>query len=180
LPETVSPYLAAWSAFFTMTASSAAALTGLMFVVVTLVSGSERVRRSPDGISTYSTPTILHFSSALIASAILSAPWHVLAHAAIVPGAFGLYGIIYMFRATYRSLQLQEYKPDIEDLTWFSIVPFVAYGALLGGAIALPNVPTEALFVLGTGILMLIVLGIHNSWDIVTFIATGRADEPPK
>jgi hypothetical protein len=67
-----------------MAGSSAAALTGLMFVVITLVSGTERLRQSPDGISTFSTPTVVHFCAALLVSAVLSAPWRVIGHAGIV------------------------------------------------------------------------------------------------
>jgi len=36
----------------------------------------------------------------------------------------------------------------------------------------------HVLFAVAAGVVLLLFVGIHNAWDIVTFIATGRADEP--
>ena len=51
---TVAP-LTAWENFYVIIGSSAAALTGLVFVVITLVAGT-RERLSGDGTATFSTP----------------------------------------------------------------------------------------------------------------------------
>jgi hypothetical protein len=80
-----SSVLTAWSNFYVIIGSSAAGLTGLMFVVITLVAGQERERRSPDGIAAFGTPTVAHFGVALLGSAILSAPWSSLGHAGRAP-----------------------------------------------------------------------------------------------
>jgi hypothetical protein len=90
--------LSAWSNFYVITGSSAAALTGLMFVVITLGAGG-RSQTSHEGIATFSTPTVVHFGAALLISALLSVPWHSLAHAAVVLGAAGLYGVAYTARS---------------------------------------------------------------------------------
>jgi hypothetical protein len=44
MADVASSVLTPWSNFYTMTGSAAAALTGLMFVVITLVTGVERLR----------------------------------------------------------------------------------------------------------------------------------------
>lgn len=49
------PALSAWSSFYVMIGSSAAALTGLMFVVISLIRQRE-ISTSQDGISIFSTP----------------------------------------------------------------------------------------------------------------------------
>lgn len=181
MPATVSSVLTPWSNFYITTGSAAAALTGLMFVVITLVTGIERFRRAPDGISTFSTPTVVHFCAALLVSALLSAPWHSLVQPAVVLGIAGLYGIAYVYRLMHRARRLSTYSPDFEDWMWYTVLPFTAYGALLGGAIMLFATPVEALFALAGGVLLLIFVGIRNAWDIVTFIAIrGNDDEPPK
>ena len=177
MPETASSALVPWSAFYAMTASAAAALTGLMFVVITLVTGVERLRRSPDGISTFSTPTVVHFCVALFTSAILIAPWRSLSQPAAVLGVAGLFGIAYVFRVMHLTSRLDGYAADAEDWTWYTVVPFVSYGAILAGAIVLTVRPPEAMFVLAGGILLLIFAGIRNAWDVVTYIAIG---EPPE
>jgi hypothetical protein len=180
MPEPASPFLTAWSSFYLMTASSAAALTGLMFVVITLVTGAERLRStSADGLSTFSTPTVMHFAAALLVSAILSAPWHSLVDPAILLGVAGLWGVIYVLRVSSRAKRLTNYSPDAEDWAFYSIFPFVAYGVILVGALMLPFIPGRALFWLAGGVALLIFMGIRNAWDVVTFIATGGPNEPP-
>jgi hypothetical protein len=175
--------LKAWSGFYLMTSSSAAALTGLMFIVITLVTGTERLQKSPDGISTFSTPTVVHFCAALFISAVLSAPWSALGTPAIVLALAGAYGIVYLLRVTHKTRQLSSYNPDLEDWAWYSILPFIAYGAILAGAILLSLIPAKGLFVLAGGVLFLIFIGIRNAWDVVTFIAIGGPDSavpPPR
>jgi len=164
-----------------MTGSSAAALTGLMFVVITLVAGSGRIRRStPTGISTFSTPTVLHFCCALLVSATLSVPWRVLVHPAILLALAGAFGIVYMLRVTVRTMRLETYKADLEDWTWYSGLPLLAYVALFGGALYLAVHPVDAMFAVAAGALLLIFLGIRNAWDVVTFLAINPDELPPE
>ncbi len=167
-----SSLLAAWSNFYVMTGTSAAGLTGLMFVVITLVTGAERAR-SQDGISTFSTPTVLHFGAALFVSAVLIAPLHSLLIAGVLVGFIGLYGVTHIVRVTYRAKRLRIYTPDIEDWTWYNVLPFLAYSTIVAGALALPLFPAKAALALAAGVLLLIFIGIRNAWDIVTFLAAG-------
>jgi hypothetical protein len=168
--------LTAWANFFFMTGSSAAALTGLMFVVITLVT-DKRTGGSQEGISTYSTPTVMHFCSALLVSAILSAPWHSFFVAGILTGAAGFYGVVYVSRIMYRASRHRVYRPDLEDWLWYSILPLLAYTAIFGGGVALVRIPSDALFALAAGVMALTFIGIRNAWDIVTFIATGGPEK---
>jgi hypothetical protein len=179
MAETASSILTPWSNFYIITGSAAASLTGLMFVVITLVTGVERLRRTPDGISAFSTPTVVHFGAALFVSAMLNAPWPALAYPATLLGLAGLFGVVYVVRVLSRTKRLSAYSPDLEDWAWYTVLPFVAYGAIVAGAILLFSIPVQALFVLAGGTALLIFIGIHNAWDIVTFIAIGGADEPP-
>src|SRR5260370_22790157 len=110
MQDTASSAIAAWSNFYVITGSSAAALTGLMFVVITLVAG-QRVRRSDEGVATFSTPTVVHFCAALFVSATLSAPWRSLVHPAALLGLAGLYGAVYVSRVMLRTTRLTEDNP---------------------------------------------------------------------
>ena len=178
MPEIARAILEPWSAFYAMTGASAASLTGLMFVVITLVTG-ERMRKNPDGISTFSTPTVLHFSMALLASAILSAPWRTLGGPAILLAITGLFGVGYVVRVMHKTRHLQVYSPDLEDWTWYTVLPLVAYGAITSGAGMFFRLPAQAPFAFAGGVALLILIGIHNAWDVVTYIAVGDPDDPP-
>jgi len=180
--ETVSSILGAWSNFYTTTGSAAATLTGLMFVVITIVRRGERPlnqTQAQNGISTFSTPTVMHFAAALFFSLFLTTPWHSFVPAAIVLGSAGLYGVIYMVRIAYRTRSLILYTADAEDWMWYTILPLVAYVIVAVGAGFLLIAPARALFALATAEVLLILIGVRNAWDIVTYIASRAADAPP-
>ena len=68
--------LKAWESFYLIVGSSAGALTGLQFVVLTLISESGRVRGTSETLAAFGSPNVVHFCAALLMSAIVSAPWH--------------------------------------------------------------------------------------------------------
>ena len=175
MAETPSPLLAAWSSFYIMTGSSAAALTGLMFVVITLMTGrTERMEDAYAGVATFSTPTVMHLAAAFLVSAILVAPWHSPVHAGTVAALIGLVGIAYILRVMHRTRRLTMYTADVEDWMWYTMLPLVAYGAISASATALADVPARALFALAAGVVLLIIIGIRNAWDVVTYLAIQR------
>src|SRR6266568_263880 len=83
-------FLTTWQSFYVITGSAAATLTGLMFVVITLIMGT-RARRSSGTIGAFSTPTVVHFGVALLVAALLSAPWQALWNAGLLLGLCGLF-----------------------------------------------------------------------------------------
>jgi uncharacterized membrane protein YfhO len=174
MAETASAFLTTWSSFYVMIGSSAAALTGLMFVVISLVTRTERAEDTHAGIHTFSTPTVMHFAAALLVSAVLTAPWRSLLYAGVLIALIGLYGVAYILRVMVRTRRLTFYTADLEDWTWYTILPFVAYGAISAGAIALAAVPVRALFIIAGGVVLLLFIGIRNAWDIVTYITIVR------
>lgn len=168
--------MSGWAPFFTTTASSAAALTGLMFVVITLVRDVERAG-SDDGIGGFSTPTVVHFTLALLVSAVLCAPWP----RSLLPGIFvalvGIGGLAAVARATWRTRRLRNYQADMEDFLWYTVAPLVAYCVMIAGAVRFIVAASDAPFEVGGSVLFLIFIGIRNAWDVVTFLATGKADQ---
>ncbi|MGH7329392.1 MAG: hypothetical protein ACREJX_13680, partial [Polyangiaceae bacterium] len=155
------------------------ALTGLMFVVLTLIAGTEPVRRTPEGISTFTTPTVLHFATALLISVNFVAPWRSLVHATIVPGLIGLYGVVHIVRVIFVARRFRRYTPDLEDWIWYFILPLISHGAILAGAIMLAYNTVNALFIIAGGAVLLIFIGIRNALDVVTFIIIDGAQVPP-
>ncbi len=174
MADTAPPLLAAWSSFYILTGSSAAALTGLMFVVITLLAGRERQDGAQEGIATFTTPTVMHFAAALFVSGALVAPWPSLVHAGVAVGLIGLAGVALILRVMHRTRRLTVYTPDLEDWIWYTILPLGAYGAISAGAIGLAVIPVRALFVLAGGVALLIFIGIRNAWDVVTYLAIMR------
>jgi hypothetical protein len=169
--------LAEWSNFYVMTGSSAAALTGLMFVVIGIV--SQRLTRSThDATSVFSTPTVTHFAAALLLSAVFCVPWHSAALPGTATAIAGIGGLSYVARLTFRSRRLGSYTADLEDWLFYFISPIVAYAAIAAGGAALALVSVNALYAIAAGVVILLFAGIHNAWDVVTFVASGKADRP--
>ena len=164
----VSP-LVTWENFYVIIGSSAAALTGLMFVVITLVVRIQD-QRANEGIATFGTPNVVHFCAALLVAAILCAPWQALWNASLLLGLSGLGGMIYVVIVLRRARRQTDYQPVLEDWLWHTVFPLVSYTALVVAAILLPGTPALALFVTGAATLLLLFIGIHNAWDNVTYI----------
>lgn len=178
MPESgLSPFIA-WENFNVIIGSSGAALTGLQFVVMALGAESRTVRDST--VAAFGTPTVVHFSVVLLLSAILSAPWGGLSTPALLLGAVGVGGIVYVLVVIRRARRQQGYRPVLEDWIWHTIIPFVAYAGLLGAAICLSTHASQALFVVAASSLLLLLDGIHNAWDTVTYMAIQQSQKPER
>jgi len=169
--EAAGSLLTVWQNFYVIIGSAAATLTGLMFVVMTLISRvQDRISSAGGGIAAFSTPSIVHFCAALLVAAILSAPWQVLWTASLLLGLCGLGGVTYVVIVFRRARQQTDYQPVLEDWLWHTVFPLVSYTALVVAAIMLLGHPASALFVIAAGTLLLLFIGIHNAWDNVLYI----------
>ena len=113
----------------------------------------------------------MHFFAAFLVSAILCAPWHTRILPGISMALVGIYGVAYVGRVMYRTRHLSAYTADLEDWTWYVVLPFVAYGVIAAGAIAYAVVSREGAFCRRRRRRPLIFIGIRNAWDIVTYLA---------
>jgi len=162
--------LEAWANYYVIVGSSAGGLTGLTFVVIALVADAHAVRLT--GLRAFITPTIVHFVTSL----------------GICLGAFGLGGLVYSAgtaRQVYRSTTKTSYTPVAEDWIWNAILPTLTYAVLLiAGLIASVHMPTS-LYLAAAASMMLLIIGIHNAWDIAVWFtaerpgAQGQEDKKP-
>ena len=163
-----------WSSFFVIVGSSAGALTGLQFVVLTLVANAGTVAASGETIAAFGSPNVIHFCAALLVSAIFSAPWRALAPAGVAVATCGVLGLFYSFAVLRRALRQQAYEPVLEDWIWHALLPTSAYAAMLCSGIELRLGSTDTLYLVGAAALLLVFVGIHNAWDTVTYITIAR------
>jgi hypothetical protein len=165
--------LTPWESFYVIVGSSAAALTGLQFVVMALVADS-RARASSGEISAFGSPGVVHFCAALFVCAALSAPWQSLLGAGIAIVLCGAAGVFYALVVMHRARRQKGYKPVFEDWVWHVAMPLIAYVALLSSGLMLRRVPAPSLFVIGAATLLLVFIGIHNAWDTVIYLTVNR------
>jgi hypothetical protein len=170
VPEAAMSPLTAWANFYVITGSSAGALTGLMFVVITLTAGIRGRGSNEQVIAAFSAPSLVHLSVALLVSAVVSAPWPALLDVSLALGLIGVCTLVYAIIVVRRLRRQSGYDPVLEDWLWHAVFPLFSYTLLVVAAIMLLAVPTLALFGVAAATLLLVFIGIHNAWDAVTYI----------
>ena len=161
--------LAAWNSFYVIVGSSAGALTGLQFVVMTLIA-QKTPPRSAEAGPAFATPTIVHFGAVLLLSAVLSAPWQEAPSVAAILGLMGLIGVVYIILVARRMRVQTAYKPNFWDWLYYALLPLVAYSLLALSAYSTPSHTSVSLFGVGAAALLLLFIGIHNAWDSVVYL----------
>ena len=160
---------AGWENFYVIVGSSAGALIGLQFVVITLIANRPIVVGQAQAGSAFATPTTVHFGVVLLLSGIVSAPWHGVAIAAVLWLLMRLAGIVYEI-IVFRRMRMQNvYTPQFEDWLFHVLLPLAAYATLAGSAYAICSGAPGAMFSVGAAALLLLFIGIHNAWDAVTY-----------
>jgi len=161
--------VAGWENFYVIVGSSAGALIGLQFVVMTLIATRPVGPGRSQGADAFATPTIVHFGTVLLLSAIACAPWQTLVGAAISFRVLGLLGMLYELVVIGRMRTQNVYKPVFEDWFFHALLPFAAYATLAASAWLSVLHATHAMFGVAAAALLLLFVGIHNARDAVTY-----------
>ena len=170
LPEV----LEEWHNFFGLLGAAAGTLVGLLFVAATVSSGVFTFeRRAP--LRVFLTATVVHFSSILAVSLIMMLPlasWPALGGMVVIAGFVGLG---YSGLAVRDSIQDGLITNiDWEDRTWYGVLPFLAYVAECISGITLACGAAAGCAALATCMALLLLVGIHNAWDITIWTITRR------
>ena len=168
--------LEGWDNFYVVLGSAAAALLGITFVVIALI--SER-RANPAGTSGYITPTVVHFGTVLGLSCFACVPHQNVMALSMGFGSTATGLLIYTGVITSNMRRFAEnYVPVPEDWIWHVILPAVVYCVLLAMAFLLWREPRQSMYGIASALLLLLFVGIHNSWDVaVSVTVQNKKDE---
>jgi len=100
----------------------------------------------------------------------VSAPWKTLSGAGLALAGCGVAGAVYAMVVIRRARSQPRYRPQLEDWVWHAALPLLAYIILTVAASVLPRYTEEALSLIAAVTLGLVFIGIHNSWDTITYI----------
>ena len=164
-----------WETFYMIVGTSAAALTGLQFVVIVLGAQS-RALGDAGAVHAFGTPTIVHFCVVLTIAALIAMPGHSAVTLEASLTAIGVAGVVYACTIGRRTRRQTGYSPVFEDWLWHVILPIVAYAALFFTGVAVYSHPAGALHVVAAITLLLLFIGIHNAWDSAVYISTRSHD----
>jgi hypothetical protein len=172
--------LAEWDSFYVILGSAAGALIGLQFVVMTLIADRPPARAAEAGAA-FATPTIVHFTMTLCVSALVRVPWHSETALILLCAAVGIGGAGYQV-TVLRSMKRQEaYRPEFEDWLFHLFLPLAGYLLFIVAAIDMDVRLREGLLLVAGAVLLLLLVGIHNAWDAVSYhvlVQKGSVDDP--
>jgi hypothetical protein len=157
-----------WVNFYVIVGSSAGALIGLQFVVLTLMADMPVVEGEEQATRAFTTPSVVHFQMVLLLSAIVCAPWGGFKIFAVLCGLMGLGGIAYSGIVAWRFYKQTAYEPGFDDWFNYVLLPLAGYLTLLVSAGVASFHQRPALFGVAAAALLLLFTGIHNAWDLVT------------
>jgi len=158
-----------WESFYVIIGSSAAALTGLMFVVVALMS-DVNAPRNVQALQAFASPTIVHFCAVILLAAFMTMPIETNASLRLCFALSGLAGFLYAAWVTIQAKRQKAYTPELEDWIFHSVLPLIAYAGLLVSGLMLREPRERALLGVGVSALLLLFIGIHNAWDAAVWM----------
>jgi hypothetical protein len=168
--------LEAWHDWYLLVGTAAATLTGLMFVVVTL--GPQIVARDAESnVRAFVTPTVTLFTTPLLVSVLMLVPGLTPVMLGAALAIVGLCGLVYLIAVgVYTRWRINAL--DAVDRVWYVALPFVGYGIIVAASVAILLHAPPGLPIAAGGTLLLLVIGIHNAWDLVLYFAQkSREDE---
>ena len=160
-----------WGEYFFMIGSSAAALIGLMFVVVTLTAGRDRSELEP-GKKLFTSPIVWHLGIVLVLSGTAEMPPMTARLFGAACALAALVGIVAGIRITLGIARVRlASKHTRYDAFWYGAAPVMIYIALGASAVGLFEDKEGGLTAAALSIMALLIVSIHNEWDLVTFLA---------
>jgi hypothetical protein len=160
-----------WENFYLIVGPSAAALIGLMFVVVTLTAGRERDQLER-GKHLYTSPIVWHLGVVLLLSGGAVAPTMDATLFGIVSGTLALLGLAMGVRSSVGIYRTRMTGADsLFDMWWYGIIPAFAYVGLGVAAVAVLCGWAWSASAVAVALMALLLVSIHAEWDLVTFLA---------
>lgn len=160
-----------WGDYFFMLGSSAAALIGLMFVVVTLTAGRNR-REVEGGKRLYTSPVVWHLAIIVVVSGATIAPTIGPRFFGASTGAIAGLGIWIGLRSAIGIGRRKFSGTDSGfDMWWYGLVPALIYAGLAAGSAGIFMGKDWGASAVAAGLMALLLVSIHAEWDLVTFLA---------
>ncbi len=125
------------------------------------------------------SPIATHFTTVLIGSSVMLVPEleMPLLGTLLAVGGFG--GLIYTgWTGAHR--QWREGRLPMLDWIWFVGLPAVCYALILASGVLIAMSRAIGLYAIAATMLLLVVVGIRNAWDVVLWVAQQARPEPPE
>ncbi len=165
-----------WHDFYILLGTAAATLVGLLFVAATVGAGVfTSGRRAASRM--FLSASVIHFSTLLIACLIVLAPGQGWVSLGVMIVACGIFGLAY-YGLTWRDTVRDGLSKSIawDDRIWYAVLPAIGYLFEAASGIALALRAALGCVALALSLGVLLVIGIHNAWDITLWSITRRRE----
>ncbi len=168
--------LESWHDFYVLVGTASATMVGLLFVAATVgvgvFSGSGRGAQRM-----FLSASVVQFVVILATAMIAVVPMRSWTGAGSLILACGAFGFVYS-GMTWSDAIRDELVPkiDLEDRLWYGIGPVFGYGIETGAGTAMFWRQSTGCAVLAVAMGVLLLVAIHNAWDITIWSITRRRD----
>jgi len=158
----------AWHDFYVFAGTAAATLMGLMFVVASL---GQRILSTEEGsraTRAFFTPIVVFFASVIVVSLVMLVPAALPSALGALLTALAIGGLIYMFASGAHTIWRTN-ELGLDDLAWYVVLPYLGYAAIGVSAAEIWMANSSGLYIAAASMLLLLVVGIRNAWDLVVY-----------
>jgi hypothetical protein len=167
-----------WENYYLSLGPSAAALIGLMFVVVTLTAGRDR-HEVERGKHLYTSPIVWNLGVVLVLSGAACAPTMTPRLYGVAGGGLAVLGLGMCIRNAIgiARVPISGEENNLFDVWWYGIVPGLVYVGLGAAAGMILLGSRWGVSATAAALMGLLLVSIHGEWDLVTYLAP--IAEPP-
>jgi hypothetical protein len=168
-----------WHDFYLLVGTASATLVGLMFVAASI--GAQVFSESNRaGTGAFVSPTVVHFSSAFVLCVLGTIPAHTWLTLGALPALVGIAGAVYSANVWMQLFIRRRFTVDVVDRLFYALIPLAAYLVVIAAAVVLFTRPNVGLELLAAGLLILVIAGLRNAWDMMIWIMLKiPIDKPP-
>ena len=166
--------LTQWHDFYALIGGAAATLVALMFVAASIGAGVFTMKHQA-GVRTFLSPTVVHFTAVLVICLFANIPTDNRTLLGALLGCVGAVGLGYSGWVWQRMLKHGiAASIDTVDRLWYALLPVPAYLMVIAAGAGLWRGYVRGLDVLAAALILLLLIGIRNAWDMTVWIIDRR------
>jgi hypothetical protein len=169
LEENVPDLMVRWRDFYELVGTAAVILMGLVFVTAAIAAGF-LAEESRALMRSFLTPTVAHFVATLVVCILVSVPTLTGPRLGAVLLAAGVLGLLYTISVWRSMSRSARHWAALDDRLWYALAPIVCFILLSAAGILLLVHRLAGTELLAGTLVLLLLLGIRNAWDIIVWI----------
>lgn len=163
---------APWHEFYALLGTASATMVALLFVAASIGSGFFS-RSQSAGLRVFLSATVVHFGAILAVCLTVLAPISSAVLFGVIIVSCGCFGLLYCTVGVHGVVrQGINARIDHEDRLWYGLLPVIGYLGTTGSGIAVAMRLELACVSLALATALLLLVGMHNAWDITVWTIT--------